>query len=165
MLVGVISDTHDNLPLVEKAVRVLNEEKVELVLHAGDYTSPFTIAKFKALNCKLIGVFGNNDGDHELLRKRFHETQNCEIHGSFAEVNPDNFKIALLHGTETELLDSLVNCQGFDAVVSGHTHIMINKTKGKTLFLCPGEVCGYLYGKPTIAVLDTVKRQARIIDL
>ena len=78
MLIGVISDTHDNLPMIEKAVKRLNEEKVELVLHAGDYVAPFVIPKFKALNCKLIGVFGNNDGDHELLRKRFSETSNCD---------------------------------------------------------------------------------------
>ena len=59
MLIGVISDTHDNLPIIEKAIKKLNEENVALVLHAGDYVSPFVIPKFKALNAKLIGVFGN----------------------------------------------------------------------------------------------------------
>jgi putative phosphoesterase len=165
MLIGLISDTHDNLPAVERAVKRLNQEKVELVLHAGDYCSPFVIAKFKALNCKLIGVFGNNDGDHELLRKRFGETSNCEIRGRFAEVNAEGFKIALVHGDETELLDALVNCGGFDAVVHGHAHLTVNKSKGKTLLVSPGEVCGYLYGKSTIALLDTVKRKAEIIEL
>jgi len=165
MLIGLISDTHDNLPLVEKAVKLLNDRKVGLVLHAGDYTSPFTIPKFKALNCKLIGVFGNNDGDHELLKKRFTETQNCEVRGGFAQVEVDGFKIALLHGDETELLNALVNCGGFDAVVSGHTHIPVNKTKGISRVVCPGEVCGYLYGKPTLAILDTAKREASILEL
>jgi putative phosphoesterase len=73
--------------------------------------------------------------------------------------------VALLHGDETELLNALVNCGGFDAVVSGHTHISVNKVKGKTLVVCPGEVCGYLYGKPTLALLDTEKRQVSIIEL
>jgi hypothetical protein len=165
MLIGLISDTHDNLPLVEKAVNRLNEEKVELVLHAGDYTSPFTIPKFKALKCTLVGVFGNNDGDHELLRKRFSETQNCEVRGRFTEIDASGFKIALHHGEETDLQNALVNCGGFDCVVSGHTHIAINKAKGKTLVVSPGEVCGYLYGKPSLALLDTDKREARIIQL
>jgi uncharacterized protein len=165
MLIGVISDTHDNLPLVEKAVKRLNVEKVELVLHAGDYTSPFTIPKFKALNCKFIGVFGNNDGDHALLRKRFTETQNCEVRGRFAQIDAAGFKIAVLHGDETELLNSLVDCGGFDCVVTGHTHLTVNQAKGRTVVLCPGEVCGYLYGKPTIALLDTVKRVAKIVEL
>ena len=165
MIVGLISDTHDNLPLVEKAVKRLNEEKVEIVLHAGDYTSPFVIAKFKALNCKLIGVFGNNDGDHELLKKRFIETPNCEVRGRFAEIETEGFKIALLHGDETELQNALVNCGGFDCVVSGHTHIAVNKAKGKTLVVCPGEICGYLYNKSTLALLDTKKREAKIIEI
>ncbi len=165
MIIGLISDTHDNLPLVEKAVKLLNEENVSLVLHAGDYTSPFTIAKFKALNCKLIGVFGNNDGDHELLKKRFAETTNCEARGRFAEIDAEDFKIALHHGEETELQNSLVNCGGFDCIVSGHTHIAVNKAKGKTLVVCPGELCGYLYGKPTLALLNTVRRKARIVKL
>ena len=165
MLIGLISDTHDNLPLIEKAIKRLNDEKVSLVLHAGDYTSPFAIPKFKALNCRLVGVFGNNDGDHELLKKRFSETENCEVRGRFAELNVEGFKIALLHGDETELQNALVNCGGFDAVVSGHTHVSVNKAKGKTLIVCPGEVCGYLYGKPTLALLDTSKREAKIVEI
>jgi uncharacterized protein len=165
MLIGLISDTHDNLPAVEKAVKFLNEAEVGLVLHAGDYCSPFVIAKFKALNCRLIGVFGNNDGDHELLRKRFSETSNCEVRGRFALVDVDGFKVALVHGDEAELLDALLNCGGFDAVVHGHSHIVVNKAKGKTLLVNPGEVCGYLYGKSTVGLLDTVKREAEIVEL
>ncbi len=165
MLIGLISDTHDNLPAVEKAVRRLNEEKVDLVLHAGDYVAPFVIPKFKVLNAKLIGVFGNNDGDHELLKKRFSECENCEIRGSFAEIDVDGFKIALLHGDEEELLNALINCEYFDAIIHGHVHAIGVRRKGKTLIVNPGEVCGYLSGKSTIAILDTVKREARIIEL
>jgi len=36
--------------------------------------------------------------------------------------------------------------------------------KGKTLVINPGEVCGYLTGKSTIAILDTTKCDARIIE-
>jgi putative phosphoesterase len=165
MLIGIISDTHDNPPMIEKAVKKLNDENVALVLHAGDYVSPFVIPKFKALNVKLIGVFGNNDGDHELLRKRFSETENCTIRGRFAEINVEGFKIALLHGDETELLDALINCGGFDAVVHGHSHANLSRRNGKTLIVNPGEVCGYLTGKATIALLDTVEREAKIVTL
>ena len=165
MKIGIISDTHDNLPMVEKAVKKLNKEDVELVLHAGDYVSPFTIPKFKALNMKFIGVFGNNDGDHEFLKKRFCECPNCEVRGRFAEVKVGGFKIALLHGDETELLNALINCGGFNAVVHGHSHAKVSRRNGKTLIVNPGEVCGYLTGKATIALLDTVKQEARIIEL
>jgi putative phosphoesterase len=165
MLIGVIADTHDNLPMIEKAVKKLNEENVALVLHAGDYISPFVIPKFKALNAKLIGVFGNNDGDHEFLKKRFSETENREIRGRFAEIDAEGFKIALLHGDETELLNALINCEYFDAVITGHVHSLGVRKKGKTLVVNPGEVCGYLSGKSTMALLDTEKREARLIEI
>ncbi|HCL90984.1 MAG TPA: YfcE family phosphodiesterase, partial [Candidatus Atribacteria bacterium] len=50
MKIGIISDTHDNLPKIKKAVGIFNREKVELVLHAGDFVSPFTFLEFKNLN-------------------------------------------------------------------------------------------------------------------
>lgn len=165
MLVGVVSDSHDNLPLIEKAVQILNEQNVKLVLHAGDYVAPFTLARFKKLNCNMIGVFGNNDGDHELLKTRFSETTNCTVHDRFTQVTLGNYRIALLHGHELELLNAIIDSAYFDAVVHGHSHNRSIEYKGKTLALNPGELCGYLTGKPTIAVLDTEKHEAKIIDL
>jgi putative phosphoesterase len=165
MLIGAISDTHDNLPQIEKAVKYLNDQKVGLVLHAGDYVAGFVIPKFKQLNCKLIGVFGNNDGDHELLKKRFSETINCTIHDRFATVTVEGYRIALLHGEEIELLNTIINCQYFNAVIHGHSHNKNIEKKGKTLAINPGELCGYLTGKSTIAMLDTVKQEAKIIEL
>jgi putative phosphoesterase len=165
MLIGLISDTHDNLQQIEKAVNYLNNVGVQLVLHAGDYCAPFTLAKLKNLNCKLIGVFGNNDGDQELLKKRFSETPNCEAHGRFAQIDADGYKIALLHGDETELLFALIGCQSFNAVVHGHTHNKGIEQRGNTLIINPGELCGYLTGKSTLALLDTTKNEAKIVEL
>ena len=165
MLIGIVSDSHDNLLLVDKAVRILNDQKVGLVLHAGDYVAPFVIAKFEKLNCKFIGVFGNNDGDHELLKKRFDDTTNCEVHDRFTQVIVDGYRIALLHGDELELLDAIIDSGYFDAVIHGHSHNHSIERKGKTLAINPGELCGYLTGKPSIAILDTTNNQATIIEL
>ena len=164
-MIGLIADTHDNLPMVDRAVRRLNEENVGLVLHAGDYVAGFVIPRFSELKAELIGVFGNNDGDHELLKKRFSENKRLQLRGNFAEVTADDLKIALLHGGDLELLEALVDQERFDVVVHGHTHIPEIRRKGKTLVVNPGEVCGYLTGKSTLALLDTAKREARIIEL
>ncbi|MEM3770428.1 MAG: metallophosphoesterase [Candidatus Bathyarchaeia archaeon] len=164
MLIGMMADTHDNLPMVEKAIKRLNEEHVELVFHAGDYVAPFVIPKFRDLRAKLIGVFGNNDGDRELLKKRFGENERLEIRGNFAEIHIRKTKIALLHGNEEELLRAIINSGNFDVVVHGHSHKAETYRKGKTLVVNPGEVCGYLTGKSTIALLDTEKIEAKIID-
>lgn len=165
VLIGIISDTHDNLSMIEKAINQLNHEKVALVLHAGDYVSPFVIPKFKNLDCKLIGVFGNNDGDHVFLKQKFSETTNCEIHNKFAEIVVNSFKIALLHGEDSELLNALINTEYFDAIVYGHSHLPYLNKKGKTLLVNPGEICGYLTGKSTMAILDTYRKESRMVQL
>ena len=164
MIVGIIADTHDRLSLLDKAVKRLNEEKVELVLHAGDYVAPFVAPHFRLLKANMIGVFGNNDGDRELLKKRFTEL-GAEIRGKFAEVMVDGLSIALLHGDEEELLRSLIDMEGYDVIVHGHTHEAKIYRKGKKLVINPGEACGYLSEKPTIAILDTRKMDAKTIDL
>ena len=170
MLVGIMSDTHDNLPMVDKAVKRLLDENVELVLHAGDYVAPFVIPHFKSFRGKFIGVFGNNDGDHELLKRRFDEF-GLEIRGIFAEVNVDNLRIALLHGGEpgsapgpSELLKSLLSTKCYDVIIHGHVHEAKAHREGTTLIINPGEVCGYLTGKSSVAVLDTKSMKARIIQ-
>jgi len=164
MIVGIISDTHDRLPLLDKAVKRLNEEKVELVLHAGDYVAPFVVPHFKPLKADMIGVFGNNDGDKELLKKRFTEL-GAEIRGKFAEVMIDGLRIALLHGDEADLLRSLIDVESYDVIVHGHTHETKTYRKGKTLVINPGEACGYLSEKPSIGVLNTQTLDVKTIHL
>jgi putative phosphoesterase len=165
MLIGAISDTHDNLPQIEKSVKFLNEQKVGLVLHAGDYVAGFVVLRLAKLNCPLVGVFGNNDGDHELLKQRFSETSNCTIHERFTQVTLEGYRIALLHGHEIELLNAIIDGGYFDAVVHGHSHMNGIVRKGKTLAVNPGELCGYLTGTPTLALLDTVKNEAKILEI
>lgn len=164
MIVGVIADTHDCLPIIDKAVKRLIEEKVELVLHAGDYVAPFVASHFKPLKAKFIGVFGNNDGDKELLKKKFTEI-GAQIRGRFAEVKINGLKIAVLHGEEEELLNSLINSGSYDVVIHGHTHEAKTYRKGKTLVVNPGETCGYLTEKPTIAILNSKTLDVKIVPL
>ncbi len=171
MIVGIMSDTHDNLPLVDRAVKKLIDEKAELVLHAGDYVSPFTISHFRPFKGKFVGVFGNNDGDHEFLKRRFAELD-LEIRGLFAELKIDGLRIALLHGGESggapgasELLKSLISSECYDVIVHGHVHEAKAYKNGKTLVINPGEVCGYLTEEPSVAVFDTKTLEARIILL
>jgi hypothetical protein len=111
------------------------------VLHAGDYVSPFVASHFKPLKAPLIRVFGNNDGDRTLLKKKFSEL-GVDIRGIFAFVLVDELRIALLHGDQTELMRSLLELESHDVLVSGHTHVAKTYRKGRTLVINPGEACG-----------------------
>jgi hypothetical protein len=139
----------------------LNSEPIELVLHAGDYSAPFVTDYYRALKAHMIGVFGNNDAEKSQLRDRFAEAGH-EIKGRFAEVQAGNLRIALTHGDEDNLLRSLTTCGGYNVVVHGHTHEASVTEEGRTLVINPGEICGYLTGKNTFAILNTSERKARL---
>lgn len=161
MKIGIIADTHDNLPQIRKAVEIFNREKVELVLHAGDFVSPFTFLEFKNLICPLKGVFGNNDGDKLYLQEKFK---------GIGELYPDTYqttlnykKIIILH--QEKLIDALAESQKYEVIIYGHTHRIDLRKIGKTIIINPGECGGWLSGKSTVALLDLTNLEAKIIDL
>jgi len=160
MKIAVISDTHDNLPNLEKVFKKINEENIELVFHLGDYVAPFTIRKIRDLySGKLMGVFGNNDGDKVLLSKIF-EIYNWEIYEQpkFFEIYQKKF--LLFHS----LFDFEKINFDVDYVLFGHTHRVYIK-KNKTIFINPGEVCGYLTGKGTFVIIDIEKKEEEIVEI
>ena len=63
MLVGLLGDTHDRVPAVAELVRRMVEAGAGMILHVGDYCSPFSLAPIHDANIPLAGVFGRNDGD------------------------------------------------------------------------------------------------------
>jgi putative phosphoesterase len=164
MRVGLISDTHDNVTMIKAAIKKFNELDVDLVLHAGDYISPFTSKPYAELKAKMVGVYGNNCAEHEKL-KEVYAAVGKEIVGNFAEVEVDGKRIALLHGHDANLLKALTTRGFYDVVVHGHDHKAKVEKVGKTLVINPGEAGGWLYGRSTIAVLDTATMKAEIIDL
>jgi putative phosphoesterase len=161
MLIGLISDTHDHIPYLKKAIEIFKENKVDLVIHSGDYCSPFMIPHFEGLNLK--GIFGNNDGDKYLLMQKFREID-AELHGNFMKVEADGLNIAVYHGTYAEITESLIESGRYDVVVTGHTHETVNKTVGETLVINPGSANGF-DDKATIALLDTSTKTPEFIEL
>jgi putative phosphoesterase len=154
MRIGIISDSHDRQRRVEAGVERFNRSDLDLVLHAGDYVSPFVVSWLAALTVPLVGVLGNNDGDRPLLAERFAEHDHLDLRGDFARLEVDGAVIALLHGHQRELLEALVLSQGFDYVVRGHSHRHGTERHGRTLVVNPGTASGILAADPTAAILD-----------
>lgn len=155
--IGIMSDSHDNMDAIKKAVEIFNEENVELVLHAGDIVSPFTAEAFKDLKCDMILIYGNNDGDKLYLRERFKNIGIFYKDPYIANLHGKN--IVMTH--EPNIVDALAS--KFDIVIYGHTHEKDLK-KDKALIINPGECCGYLTGKRSIAILYPDKMIAKFID-
>ncbi len=163
MIIGLISDTHDNVPLIRSAVERLKEERVKLVLHAGDYISLFTAKPYAELGVPMIGVFGNNCAETEELKKVYAEV-GADLRGYFAEIEEGGLRIALTHGHLKSEMDRAMSGE-YAVVVRGHSHRASVREENGILVINPGEVCGYVSGSNTVAFLDTEKRFAWISEL
>ncbi len=160
MKLGVMSDSHDNIPNVQRAVSLFNEIGVDLVVHAGDFIAPFAIDPLADLNCSVVGVFGNNDGERVVLAKKFEAIG--EVHPNLASTSLGDTKIAVMH--YPELAIPIAKSGEFDIVVYGHTH-KIDIQKEESLLLNPGETGGWTTGKATVAVVEIGTLEATIHEL
>ncbi len=161
MKIGLISDTHDHVPNIKKAADLFRLQGIKVVLHAGDFCSPFTVPPFEGF--ELHAVFGNNDGDHYRLLGKMKEIGGRH-HAEFASFTFDDRRIALYHGTQQEITDALAKCGTYDLVVSGHTHQASQKKEGNTLVVNPGSAHGF-DDEATVAVYDTADNSCTIAKL
>jgi putative phosphoesterase len=160
MIIGLISDTHDNVPNILKAKEIFKENKVSLVIHSGDVVAPKTVTFFEGLNVWFIK--GNADGDTEKI-KLFAEKQGGKYLGELAEFDIENKKFCVYHGTDPDKLRNLALSQKYDYVITGHTHEPYKIKEGKTLIINPG--AHYYMSSNTIAILDTKNSSVRFIDV
>ena len=151
MRIAVLSDIHDNIWNLEKALQLIGD--AEVLLCCGDLCSPFTL---KMLGEGFPGpvhiVFGNNDGDVSLMHGVAERLGNITFHKPIAQLELGGKRIAAAH--YPELGEALALCGKYDAVFSGHNHTADVTRRGDTLWGNPGEVMGR-FGKPSLGIYDT----------
>jgi putative phosphoesterase len=163
MLIGVLSDSHDNLITLRKAVDVFSKNGVEALIHAGDFCSPFTLPEFKPLadkGLKMLAVFGNNDGDRPLLVKRGGDF--CSFADGTRSFDLGGRKIVVMH--YPDLSQDLFALGTYDLVIYGHDH-KVRLEGGMKKLLNPGTSSGYLADAPTVALVDTATMAVEIVRL
>ena len=151
MRVGLLADTHDRLPAIAELLRIMAERDVSVVLHAGDYCSPFSLRPFIEAQVAIAGVFGKNDGDPEGLRAKAAQAFALELFESPHSFEFGGKRILVVH----DIGD--VNERSVEAhhlVVHGCTHRYSHQRRGEALLVNPGEGCGWLYGSPTAAIIE-----------
>jgi len=146
MKIGILSDSHDNLPKITKAVKFFNKNKVGFVLHAGDFVAPFTIPLLKKLSCDWRGVFGNNDGEKDGLVA----ISEGKIKPGPLKIELQSKKITLVHDLKTIDLDK----EEADLIAFGHTHKPEIIKKYNKLIINPGECGGWLTNHSSVAIVN-----------
>lgn len=147
MKIGVISDSHDRLKYLKKATDILKDEGISVLIHLGDFISPFTIPylDFK----KVHAIFGNNDGDKLFLQKKAGE-MGFEINEGPLIIEKGGRKIIIMH--EPRGLEAFRESGLYDIILFGHLHE--RTLEEDPLTVNPGELCGYLSGEGSFATID-----------
>ncbi len=172
LIIGVMSDSHDNMHNVEKALKAFREMGVKVVVHLGDIISPFIVRRMTELKYEgltVIAIYGNNDGDRVLLNKMFASAGWRILDSPTVEVVGGK-KLLMMHGhgsvdCSKELAYSLARGMDVDAVLYGHTHQKDSKVINGKVVLNPGETYGYLTGSATVATLDLDEMKLKFIEL
>src|SRR4029079_2024206 len=171
MNIGIISDTHDDVSNLKKALSVFNERKVRYVIHAGDYIFPGMVKEFRNFNGKLIGVLGNNDGEKIGLLKNFNDIGG-ELFGEFGALEIDALIIAIYQEGENKLTQAIIAGQLYDLVICGHSHIKRDDKIGNTLVLNPGcahkdfpNIDGIIETEPSIIIFNTLNKTYQFVRL
>ena len=170
MLLAVISDSHDNRENILKAVSIINDKGVDALIHCGDFIAPFVKKWFGKLNDSIkknfYGVFGNNDGERLYLTQLLGQICVFPQNGNEHIIDLGGKRIWVSHMPKQKTIEALANSKKFDIILSGHTHIVVNKKYDNgVLVVNPGELCGYLTDKPTFAIVNTETLEAEIIEL
>ena len=163
MILAVMSDTHDNIWNVRKALALIKEHGVEAIIHCGDFVAPFVLKELDQAKIPVHGVFGNNDGDQYLLTKlSFTELSYITLYGLTGELEVGDFKIAFTH--YRAMAEGLAASGRFDLVCFGHSHETYLDRVGQTVLLNPGEVMGK-DGSPGFYLVDTSKPSYERVDI
>ncbi len=167
MLVGIISDTHDNNDNTKRVLDEIVKRGARYVLHLGDICAPtlyYDVLSKYTDKLKFIMVFGNNDGEKVMWTRISMECEAIDMaQGDFRELELEGRKIFMTHYPEIAELAAL--SRKYDAVFHGHTHLARKEVIGDTLLVNPGETVASRTGKISFAVWDTEKNDAEIIYL
>jgi len=163
MILGLLSDTHDNLNNLLKAIDILKTERAETVIHCGDITSPETISLLEGFPLRC--AFGNMDFEQDSLRQAIQRLDKDNRAGLVLELEFDGIAVAVAHGHQREVLSELIHSGRYAYVFHGHTHRRRDERIGETRVINPGALSSARSGGPSIACLNLVEDDLRFFKL
>lgn len=175
MLLGIISDTHDNLASIDKAIQIFKDRNVKLIIHCGDWVAPFSVEHFGKLtssaNIPVKGVFGNNEGDKPgILEVNTNLPEPIEFpkDQDYLEFGAGGKLFAVTHGHQTSVVEQLIEAKKYWAIFLGHAHIPLQDDFEGVKILNPGAACliqrGEIVGKATVGIYDTESGNFEIVE-
>lgn len=163
MKIGIISDSHNNLENLDRALAHLRAAGVETLVHCGDMTDPETARRLAGF--RVIHATGNGD------------YASGEIAAVLRQLNPESssqpvftgqvngWSVAVTHGHLKGKVEELAASGIFEFVFHGHTHRRRDERAGSTRVINPGALGGLRVGPRSFCLLDLDSGEAEFIEL
>ena len=161
MKIGVLSDSHDHIPNLARAVHLAASNGAGLLIHCGDLISPFMLPYLARFPGPVHLVYGNNVGDQHLISSRCqHRFANLTHHGIQASLEIQGCRIGVHH--YPELAKGLAATGQYDIVCCGHDHKAAIQDIDGCLLVDPGDLLGK-DDPPGFMLVDLESRQVQHI--
>ncbi len=162
MTVAILSDIHDNLPMLRKALQRCRG--ADALLCCGDFCSPFVALELgHSFKQPVHSVFGNNDGDRLRISSAATKFPHLQFHGEYLEIELGGRTFSVNHFDN--IGRAIAKGGQYDVVCFGHNHKLEVTSHGKTLAINPGEIYGGLSGGSTFVLYDTTMHRADCVEL
>jgi putative phosphoesterase len=158
MRIGVISDTHGDVPATISAIRMLDSLGVSMILHCGDVG----VGIVPLLGGRRTHFVPGNTDDADRLREAIVASEHA-FHNPLGSLEIEGCRIAFLHGDDLRLLHGSIQSGNFDLVCHGHTHAFASSRQRQTLSLNPGAVSRT--DRPSLAVVEVPSLEVTHVPL
>ena len=152
VILGLLSDTHNNTGNLQKAISIFNDYRIDLLIHCGDVTSIEVLQWLKAQ--PIILTFGNGDIENGEMKTTVMQFNSNNLAAYSFQGKIGDKQIGVTHGHIKEIMEGMLQSQKLDYIFSGHTHRRRDELIGKTRLINPGALGGMYYQTRSIAILD-----------
>jgi len=163
MQIAVISDTHNNIITLEKAIQEIRFRGIKYLIHCGDVTFSHILRACQDLH--IFFVFGNGDVDQRAILEELRSLNPESSAGQIQDFSLGGQRFFVAHGDTSRLIQTALSSGAYDWVLQGHTHRFKDELYGQTRCVNPGALGGKPADSVSFAVLDTVTKSVERIML
>ena len=160
MLLGIISDTHDEKERTQDAVNLLCESGAEALIHCGDITRASILEICSVLPCWF--VFGNHDADNVPELEQVAIDLGVTCLGWVGELELNGRLIAVAHGHMRYDIRRLLKSRPH-YLLTGHSHFADDTLEGVVRRINPGAL--HRADEPTVGLLDLKEDRLELIAI
>jgi hypothetical protein len=162
MRIALMSDTHDDLRALERALEIVRAEEIDVVLHCGDLCGPAIIEALSAFDTWIAR--GNMDR-HPELAPTAREAVGAGRLADRHRLTLDGHSAVLVHGHRESELRGIINSGRHGYVFHGHTHRRRDQCVGPTRVINPGALGGLPWQQRSFCILDLAADRVTFFDL